>query len=118
MAEIRVDNNRNNNNRSIWPWILGALLLIGLIWGVSALTGNDNDRTREANRVETTTPYDGEARPIEEERVRDDRYNENRTLEENRMRNDQMLEEDRMNDGTMDDNTMHNEPVRDEVEID
>lgn len=123
MAEIRVDDNRNNNNRSIWPWILGALLLIGLIWGVSALTGDDNDRTREANRTETAAPYDGETQPIEQERVRDDRYNEDGTLQDDRMRNDQMMEDNRMNDGTMqdgtmqDDTTMRNAPIRDEAVI-
>ncbi|EMR01886.1 hypothetical protein [Cesiribacter andamanensis] len=119
MAEIRVEDKRNNNNRSIWPWILGALLLIGLIWGVSALTSDDDDRVREANRIETTTPNDGEMRPVDREPVRNDEFNNDRTLENDEMRNDQMMEDNRMrNDELLEDDDMRNDRVRDEAVID
>lgn len=97
MAEIRVEP-KNNNNRSIWPWIIGALLLVGLVWGISRYTGDD-DREREANRIENTTMDNGEARPVEPERVRndrfeDERFEEDRSMEGDRMENDRMMQEE------------------------
>ncbi|EMR01923.1 hypothetical protein [Cesiribacter andamanensis] len=67
MAEIRVDRKDENRN-PIWPWILGALVLIGLIWGVSELLDRDDDDDRMATRTETTDR--GLAYENEEERVR------------------------------------------------
>jgi hypothetical protein len=63
MAEIRVDN-KEGNKSPIWPWILGALLLIGLIWGVSELLSRDDDDTRMTRTEERTdrgVAYDSEA---------------------------------------------------------
>lgn len=39
MAEIKVD--KRDNKPSIWPWILGALLLVGLVWGAVELLETD-----------------------------------------------------------------------------
>lgn len=58
MAEILVEpDNRdpNKNKPSIWPWILGALLLIGLVW---VLVGSDDDD--EVEQVATTTAVERE----------------------------------------------------------
>lgn len=62
MAEIRVEEKKN---RPIWPWIIGALLLIGLIWAVAELFDNEEPR-REVAAVEQ--PVEDRTR-IEEERV-------------------------------------------------
>ncbi len=57
MAEIIVEPDNRDPNKdkrsspSIWPWILGALLLFGLIWAVIALTGDDEPE----REVATTT---------------------------------------------------------------
>lgn len=71
MAEILVEpDNRDpnrNNKPSIWPWILGALLLIGLVWAVVALTGDD-----DRDRVATTTAVDREN--VTDETYRNDTY--------------------------------------------
>jgi hypothetical protein len=114
MAEIRVDND-NNKNRSIWPWILGALLLIGLIWGVSALT--DDNEMQEANQVETID--DREVRPVEQEPVSNEQYENDAMMEDETMRNDRMQDNTNMQeDGTMmEDETMNNERVRDDALI-
>jgi hypothetical protein len=92
MAEIRVEP-KNNNNRSIWPWIIGALLLIGLVWGISRYTGDDN-QDREATRTENTMMDNGEARPVEPERVRNDRFEEDRFENDRSMENDRMMQEE------------------------
>lgn len=92
MAQIRVEP-KGNNNRSIWPWILGALLLIGLIWGITRYT-SDDDRSIEAN-TERTIIDNGEARPAAPERVRNESYEDNGTLDNtNEMRDDRVLEGD------------------------
>jgi hypothetical protein len=70
MAEINVER-RDPNRTPIWPWILGALLLIGLVWAVVALL----DRTDDDNRMTTTTRTEttsdrGLAYDSEEDRVR------------------------------------------------
>lgn len=39
MAEINVE----RKDRSIWPWILGLLLLLLAIWGLVELLGDDDD---------------------------------------------------------------------------
>jgi hypothetical protein len=65
MAEIRVDN-KEGNKSPIWPWILGALVLIGLIWGVSELLSRDDDRP--LTRTETATDR-GVAYEAEPDRV-------------------------------------------------
>ncbi len=94
MAEIRVEP-KGNNNRSIWPWILGALLLIGLVWAATALL-DDDDREIEANRTEQPMMNNGEALPAEPERVTNDRFEDDRALEDNTPMRDNQMEDDRM----------------------
>lgn len=70
MAEILVEpDNRDpkKNNSSIWPWILGALLLFGLIWVIVEVTDDD-----DAERVATTTVMDRE--PVTNETYTDNTY--------------------------------------------
>jgi hypothetical protein len=71
MAEIIVEpDNRDpkrNDKSSIWPWILGALLLFGLIWVIVEVTGDD-----EPERVATTTAVDRQ--PVTDNTYRDDTY--------------------------------------------
>lgn len=40
MAEIRVE----RKQRSVWPWILGLILLVLLALGLMAMLGNREDR--------------------------------------------------------------------------
>ena len=35
MAEINVEKKRNN----FWPWLLGAVLLVLLLWGITGMLG-------------------------------------------------------------------------------
>lgn len=52
MAEILVEPNNNNKRRSpIWPWILGAVLILGLIWFAV-----DRDDDPEPVATNTTAP--------------------------------------------------------------
>ena len=51
MAKIPVE--KKGGGASIWPWILGALLLIGLIWLlVEVLGGDDEDEFVEEDTTE------------------------------------------------------------------
>lgn len=114
MAEIRVEP-KNNNNRSIWPWILGALLLIGLVWGVAELL-EDDEREIEATRTEQTIIDNGEARPAGTQPVNNDRFEEDRLEDDNlrtndRMENDRTLEEDPILEN---DTEIRNDRVRDD----
>ena len=100
MAEIRVENRRHRKG-PMWPWILGALLLLGIVVGITFFT-NDADRDTEAERMETTTIDNGEVRPAVPERVSNERYEDEESLEEDRqendsIHNDRVLKEDRMN---------------------
>lgn len=40
MAEIKVE---KKNKAPIWPWIIGILILLGLIWLLINAFGNDED---------------------------------------------------------------------------
>lgn len=42
MAEIRVE---RKERRSLLPWILGLVLLALVLWGISEMTGRDDDAT-------------------------------------------------------------------------
>lgn len=44
MADIRVEKKKN---KPVWPWILGALLLVGIIWAVAEM----GDETEDAVAV-------------------------------------------------------------------
>ncbi len=69
MAEIRVEERKDK--KPIWPWILGALLLIGLIWGITQM--GDKDRNVVADdRTEQTTTDNTTTAPLQEDRVSDD----------------------------------------------
>lgn len=63
MAEIRVE---KRDNKPIWPWIIGALLLIGLIWAAVELFDSDEPE-REVAAVEQ--PVVEDTPMMEEERV-------------------------------------------------
>lgn len=38
MANINIEK-KKHSNKPVWPWILGALLLIGAIWAIAEMTG-------------------------------------------------------------------------------
>ena len=40
MANIRIERRR----AAIWPFVIGLLLLIGVIWAVTRLRGENNER--------------------------------------------------------------------------
>jgi hypothetical protein len=48
MAEIRVEKKKTTN---IWPWIIGLVLVVLVLWGVMAMT----DRNRNDNGSDTRT---------------------------------------------------------------
>jgi len=48
MAEIRVEKKKTTN---IWPWIIGLVLVVLVLWGVMAMT----DRNRNDNGADTRT---------------------------------------------------------------
>ena len=90
MAEIRVEHKKNKP--SFWPWILGALLLIGLIWGISEFVGDD-DREMEATETEQIILDNGEARPTSPERVTNEEYQDEGVLDEEQ-KNNELIEEE------------------------
>ena len=53
MADINVERKKN-----IWPWIIGLVVLLLVIWGVSSMMGNDNDAAYAPTAVTApvTTP--------------------------------------------------------------
>lgn len=46
MADINIEKKKN---KPVWPWILGALLLVGIIW---AIAGSGDEEEREVAVVE------------------------------------------------------------------
>lgn len=46
MADINIE--KKKNNTPIWPWILGALVLIGVIWAIAEMGGDDQEREQVA----------------------------------------------------------------------
>ncbi|MEX1183702.1 MAG: hypothetical protein WEF86_10750 [Gemmatimonadota bacterium] len=55
MAEIEL---RRERGRSIWPWIVGALALVLLVWGVTEFMGTDDEDfvATTAEEQAATTP--------------------------------------------------------------
>lgn len=59
MARIDIE-----RKKSVWPWIIGLLVLIAIVWGLFALLGN-HDAERTAMEPTTTEPItDATADPI------------------------------------------------------
>lgn len=56
MAEIKIEK-RNNN---FWPWILGLLLVIAVIWFVTS--SSDKDDLERKNNPQTTEEADTSTR--------------------------------------------------------
>lgn len=46
MANIDIEKKNKNNNSSTWLWILGILVLAGVIWWIAS--GNDEPEVEEA----------------------------------------------------------------------
>lgn len=61
MADLNVE----RKQRSIWPWIVGLLLLGLIIWGLAELLDDDRDDVLE-DRVEEVgmLPGSGVAAPV------------------------------------------------------
>lgn len=53
MADINIE--KKKNNTPIWPWILGALVLIGIIWAIAEMGGDDQEREQVAVAEEQYT---------------------------------------------------------------
>lgn len=49
MAEINIE--RKKNEKPIWPWIVGLLLLVGIVWGVSEIDENPIAEVTEQQTV-------------------------------------------------------------------
>ncbi|AHM61208.1 hypothetical protein D770_14770 [Flammeovirgaceae bacterium 311] len=81
MAEIRVEPKRK---APIWPWIVGILILLGLIWLLAEAFSRDDDEY-EDDRIEDNRTMDGDT-------VGDlSTDNEGETLVLNLMQNRQVL---------------------------
>ena len=48
MAELNVVKKRN----SFWPWLLGAILLVLLLWGISGMLGGEPEVQEAAEQTE------------------------------------------------------------------
>lgn len=41
MAEINIEKKKNKGNKNRWLWIIGILILIGIIWWIIAASGEE-----------------------------------------------------------------------------
>lgn len=57
MAEIKIEKKNNN----FWPWILGLLLVIAVIWFISSSNTERDDLNRK-NNPQTTEETDTSGR--------------------------------------------------------
>lgn len=68
MADINIE--RKSNKKPIWPWILGLLLLIGVIWVLAEVMDNEPEREEmalaEERYEEEPLATDPQANPVEE----------------------------------------------------
>ncbi|UZO79803.1 hypothetical protein NBT05_12675 [Aquimarina sp. ERC-38] len=51
MAEIRIE-----KKRTLWPWLLGALIVAGLIYFIVLLTNTSSNEVSELSEIETISP--------------------------------------------------------------
>lgn len=49
MAEINIE--KKNNKKSIWPWIVGLLVLVGIIWVIAEVAESPEDEVAEQETV-------------------------------------------------------------------
>ncbi len=54
MADIKIEKKKNNNT-PIWPWILGLLLVAGIIWAIASMDSDPEPASNEVAVVEE--PY-------------------------------------------------------------
>lgn len=59
MADIDVE----RKGPSIWPWIIGLLVLALIVWAVAEMLGPDEAEFAETERVETVEPVPPAATP-------------------------------------------------------
>lgn len=59
MAEIRVE----RKQRSVWPWVLGLILLVLLALGLMAMLGNREDRDNRTSTEVGATSEEPTAMP-------------------------------------------------------
>lgn len=68
MADINIE--KKSNKKPIWPWILGLLLLIGVIWVLAEVMENEPEREEmavaEERYEEEPLATDPQANPVEE----------------------------------------------------
>lgn len=73
MADINIE--KKENNKPVWPWILGALLLIGAIWAIAEMGDSEPEREEvavvEQPYEEEPVVTDPQANVIEEEKPED-----------------------------------------------
>lgn len=49
MADIDIEK-KNKNNKSVWLWIIGILIVAGIVWWIAA--ANDEPEVEEATVIE------------------------------------------------------------------
>lgn len=49
MAEINIE--KKNNKKSIWPWIVGLLLLVGIIWVIAEVADSPDEEVAEQETI-------------------------------------------------------------------
>ncbi len=69
MADVRVERKEPSERRgpSIWPWIIGLLVLALLIWAIAEMVDTDETQIAEVEEVEPGQPVPPAAVPAPEE---------------------------------------------------
>ena len=66
MADVRVERKEPSERRgpSIWPWIIGLLVLALLIWAIAEMVDTDETQVAEVEEVEPGQPVPPTAVPV------------------------------------------------------
>src|SRR5690606_13539298 len=66
MADVRVERKEPSERRgpSIWPWIIGLLVLALLVWAIAEMVDTDETQVAEVEEVEPGQPVPPTAVPV------------------------------------------------------
>lgn len=67
MAKIDIEKKKDKNNSSIWLWIIGILIIAGIVWWIAA--DNDEPEVEEAAVIEQRISENREAGFIDIEKA-------------------------------------------------
>lgn len=66
MADINIEKDKNNNSSKVWLWVIGLLVLAGIIWWIAAGT-DDAEVYEEAEVVEQRISHRYNSQPLGED---------------------------------------------------